>query len=126
MGMGREMIDWEKPIQAMDGRKAIVCRAVISRSGEGAKVVYVSFPPGAVFGDVFLVDEKGFRCDDSAPEKPMQIIRNVPVKREGWVRVINNNGLPFVCGDVVFSEKQAAEAACQRLGGIPAFITWEE
>ena len=120
------MIDWNKPIQAMDGRKVTVARPVISRSGEGAKVVYVAPPPGAVFGDVFLVDEKGFRCDDSAPENPVQIIRNAPVKREGWVRVIANNGMPYSPGDVVFSKKQAAEAACQRLGGIPVFITWEE
>ena len=89
-------------------------------------MVYASPPPGAVFGDVFLVDEKGFRCDDSAPEEPMQIIRNAPVKREGWARVISNNGLPLMAGDVVFSEKASAEVACQKLGGIPAFITWEE
>ena len=126
MGMGREMIDWEKPIQAIDGRKVYVCRAVISRSGEGAKVVYVAPPPGAVFGEAFLVDKKGFRCDDSAPEEPVQIIRNARVKREGWVRVISNNGLPYSPGDVVFSERASAELACQQLGGVPAFITWEE
>lgn len=120
------MIDWEKPIETVDGRKVTVCRAVISRSGEGAKVVYVAPPPGAVFGDVFLVDEKGFRCDDSAPEEPVQIIRNVRVKREGWARVNSNNGLPFMIGDIVFTDKAAAEAACQKLGGMPAFVTWHE
>ncbi len=114
--MDQAMIDWNKPIQAMDGRKVTVCRAVISRSGEGAKVVYVAPPPGAVFGDVFLVDEKGFRCDDSAPEKPVQIIRNAPVKREGWVNIY-----------AVHETKEDAEKACADLSGKCArFVRWEE
>jgi hypothetical protein len=110
------MIDWDKPIQAMDGRKVTVCRAVISRSGEGAKVVYVAPPPGAVFGDVFLVDEKGFRCDDSAPEEPVQIIRNAPVKREGWVNIYG----------VYKTEEEAKRASMDPYVGCQRFVRWEE
>jgi len=121
------MIDWAKPIETVDGRKAL-------RLAEGINdawhCVYVSPGEASNCGkpDVFLVDNAGVRCDDRAIYSKRQepIIRNIPVKREGWGRVNSNGGLPFMIGDVVFSEKASAEAACQKLGGIPAFITWEE
>lgn len=121
MGMGREMIKWDKPIETVDGRKA---RKIQTVQNELWNIVFV---PGENSGDVFLINAEGCICGDRTNlriSKPF--IRNARVKREGWVRVINVGGLPFMPGDVVFSEKASAEAACQKLGGIPAFITWEE
>ena len=121
------MIDWNKPIETVDGRKVNVCRAVISRSGEGAKVIYVSPPPGAVFGDVFLVDEQGFRCDDSAPEEPMQIIRNLRVKREGWVVARASIGAaPIIERTRLYATQEEAQAGCVWEKSFPMFVTWEE
>lgn len=131
------MIDWDKAIQAIDGRKALVIGSLPEQPGdpndEGyfvPRMVWIESTRNHLFGDVFLVTPTGVRCDDTAwrarpsvPELRDPIIRNV--KREGWVRLINNNGLPFTASDVVFSDKAAAEAACQRLGGVPAFVTWD-
>jgi hypothetical protein len=116
------VIDWTKPIETVDGRKA---RRIITARIEQSHIIFV---PSRDWGDTFLVNDSGFRCDDralfSARQEPF--IRNVKVKREGWARVNSKNGLPFMIGDVVFSERQAAEFACQRLGGYPAFVVWEE
>ena len=91
-------------------------------------MVYISPPPGAVFGDVFLVDEKGFRCDDSAPEEPMQIIRNARVKREGWVVARGNlySAAPIIERHILFPTKAQAQAACVLQTQFPMFVSWEE
>lgn len=115
------MINWDKPIETVDGRKARLVEADIEKLQH---IVYVY----GKSDDVFLVNDEGYRCDDRAIYSKRQepFIRNARVKLEGWARVINNGGLPVMSGDVVFSEKASAEAACQRLGGMPAFVTWEE
>ncbi len=116
------MIDWNKRLETVDGHQA----RYISQMATGV-IVYVLGGQGRC-GDVFLVNDEGYRCDDRAIYSKRQepFIRNARVKREGWARVINNNGLPFMPGDIVFSDKASAEAACQRLGGMPAFVTWDE
>ena len=121
------MIDWTKPIQTVDGRKA---RLVETHLENLWHIVY-AYPDPESCGskhDVFLVNFEGYRCDDRViySKRPAPFIRNVRVKREGWVRVNSNNGTPYTISDVVFREKASAEEACIRLGGIPAFITWEE
>lgn len=118
------MIDWTKPIETVGGRAA----RKITTVHKQIELWNIVFVPGENFGDVFLVNDEGFICGDRTDLSTRRelFIRNVPVKREGWGRVNSNNGLPFMIGDVVFSEKASAEAACQRLGGVPAFITWEE
>ena len=124
------MIKWDEPIQAMDGRHARVISRLTGFPDDSftPTVVWIAGDTNALgFGDVFLVNNRGVRCDDRALFSMRQepIIRNAPVKREGWVRVMSNNGLPYSPSDVVFSDKAAAEAACQRLGGVPAFVTWD-
>ncbi len=83
------MIDWNKPIETVDGRGAKLLSCVMPVGGDysSGRAVYVAAPPGAVFGDVFLVDEEGFRCDDSAPIPRLQIIRNARVKRKAWIKL---------------------------------------
>ena len=120
------MIDWDKPIETVDGRGAKII-ARLPNAADAPTMVWIESDRNG-FGDVFLVNNEGVRCDDRAIYSKRQepLIRNVRVKREGWGRVKSNNGLPFTIGHIVFSEKASAEAACQMLGGIPAFITWEE
>ena len=120
------MIDWDKPIETVDGCKAHLIQTNATEPGIW-HMVHVLGGPGR-YGDVFIVNHEGYRCDDRAIYSKRQepLIRNARVKREGWGRVVSNGGLPFIIGDNVFSEKASAEAACQKLGGIPAFITWEE
>jgi len=76
MGMGREMIDWNKPIETVDGRAA---RLVETNIEKLQHIVYVY----GKSDDVFLVDPEGYRCDDRAIYSKRQepFIRNAPVKR---------------------------------------------
>ena len=95
------MINWDKPIETVDGRKALVIGLHPEPPGdpndEGhfvPRMVWVESARNHLFGDVFLVMPNGVRCDDTAwrarpsvPEMREPIIRNAPVKREGWVLV---------------------------------------
>ncbi|MFN8996662.1 MAG: hypothetical protein ACK5X3_23785 [Pseudomonadota bacterium] len=119
------MIDWDKPIETVGGRKAKLLSCVMPVGGDysSGRAVYVEAPPGAVFGDVFLVDEKGFRCDDSGREEPGQIIRNVRVKREGWVHVRRGTSL---LGDYrIFSTETDARNAASFSEQVVR-MEWEE
>ncbi|MFN8996661.1 MAG: hypothetical protein ACK5X3_23780, partial [Pseudomonadota bacterium] len=58
------------------------------------RMVWVESARDHLFGDVFLVTERGVRCDDTAwrarpsvPEIREPIIRNVRVKRKAWIRL---------------------------------------
>ena len=75
------MIDWNKPIETIDGREAKFVKEMMTGC-----IVYVLQQSGRR-GDVFLVSDKGCRRDDRASdsEREEPIIRNVRVKREGWV-----------------------------------------
>ena len=93
------MIDWNKPIETVDGRKALVIGSHPEPRGdpndEGyfvPRMVWIESTRNSLFGDVFLVMPSGVRCDDTAwrarpsvPEVREPFIRNVRVKREGWV-----------------------------------------
>ena len=112
------MINWDKPIETVDGEPArVISTDYTGYDGSNSYIVQIE---GKHFARL------GFFKEDGKPHGSCDRIRNARVKREGWVRLINNNGLPFTPGHVVFLEKASAEAACQKLGGMPAFITWEE
>ena len=82
------MIDWTKPIETVDGRAARLIETNATEPGIW-HIVYVSSiadPYG--FGDVFIVNNEGYLCDDRTMGRKYSqepIIRNVRVKREGWV-----------------------------------------
>jgi hypothetical protein len=86
------MIDWNKPVETVDGREAkIIGRSPYASCGTVflPMIIWVSPEiPGCV-GNVFLVNNEGIRCDDrtvySGRQEP--IIRNVKVKKEGWVAI---------------------------------------
>ncbi len=125
------MIDWTKPIETVDGRKA---RKLRTELHELWHLVYV---PSDRTGDVFLVNAEGFRCDDralfSARQEPL--IRNVKVKKEGWVlmrppvgTLINLSAL-LATNHVYASEEEARTAMyCYSVepGTKPVHLKWEE
>lgn len=82
------MIFWDRPIQAIDGRRAKVLSCVTIDRG-GARAVYIAPSTDGGCGDVFIVNDEGHRCDDRAIYSKRQepIVRNVPVKRKAWIRL---------------------------------------
>ena len=109
--MDKAMIDWNKPIETVDGRKA---RKIQTVKNELWNIVFV---PGENFGDVFLINDEGCICGERTIlriRKPF--IRNVRVKREGWVNIY-----------AVHETKEDAEKACADLSRKCArFVRWEE
>ena len=117
------MIDWTKRIQTVDGRKAKVLTSItpVGSDDPAGWAVYVAAPPGGVFGHVFLVDGQGFRCDDDAPIQRQQIIRNVLVKREGWINVYG-----FATMSLVFETEIEAKRGGDGKQFATLRIEWEE
>jgi hypothetical protein len=103
------MIKWDEPIQATDGRHARVIARLPDTPDDSfaPTMVWITSDTGG-FGDVFLVNNRGVRCDDRALFSMRQepIIRNVPVKREGWINVY---GLK-TCSWVFETEIEAKES----------------
>ena len=112
MGMGREMIDWTKPIETVDGRKA----RLVLHMDENQRIIYVNGMMSES-GDVFLVNDEGYRCDDRAIYSKRQepFIRNARVKREGWVNIYG-----------VYKTEEEAKKACVADSGRHRFVRWEE
>lgn len=130
------MIKWDEPIQAMDGREARVIAhlpdAPRDPNDEGFFVptmVWVATDSNG-FGDVFLVNDRGVRCDDTAvrarrlvPEMRAPFIRNAPVKREGWA--LRRKGINLLSDYRVFETEKAAKEAISS-DEIVARMEWEE
>jgi hypothetical protein len=111
------MIDWSKDIETTDGLSAYV----LANNIEQMWICVCVKPDPDSCGsraDVFLVDHEGFRCDDralfSARQEPF--IRNVRVKREGWVNIY-----------AVYKTEVEAKRACVDLDrNCHRFVKWEE
>ena len=112
------MIDWNKPIETVDGRKARLIETNATEPGIW-HIVYVSSiadPYG--FGDVFIVNNEGYLCDDRTMGRKYSqepFIRNAPVKREGWVNIYG-----------VYETEEEAKRACVADTGRQRFVRWEE
>ena len=121
MGMGREMIDWDKPIETVDGRGAKVLSRGYWRKGEIYCVVAVEDPETGDSKILIVNPTTGY--GQAAPVALNASIRNVRVKREGWV--LKRKGMNIL-GDyrVHETEKQAWEACSD--DGEPLRIEWEE
>jgi len=127
------MIDWTKPIETVDGRKALVIGSHPEPRGdpndEGyfvPRMVWIESTRNSLFGDVFLVMPSGVRCDDTAwrarpsvPEIREPIIRNVPVKRKAWIRLAIHN---YYKGDT----KEEIEKYITNPGYKAVYCEWEE
>ena len=77
------MIDWNKPIETVDGREAKFIKEMMTGC-----IVYVLQQSGCR-GDVLLVNDKGCRRDERASDSERQepVIRNVRIKRKAWIRL---------------------------------------
>jgi len=111
------MIDWTKPIETVDGRKA---RRLHESVCGGGNCVYTLPDPESCGSkhDIFLVDNNGVRCDDRAIYSKSQepFIRNVKVKLEGWVNIY-----------AVYKTEDEAKRACIDLDrNCHRFVKWEE
>ncbi len=118
------MIDWTKQIETVDGRAA---RLVETHLENRWHIVYANPDPDSCGSkaDVFLVNFEGYRCDDRAIYSKRQepFIRNVRVKREGWV--LKRKFLNLLGDYRVFeNEKDAFEASS--LSEQLIRIEWEE
>ena len=104
--MDKAMIDWTKPIETVDGRKA----RLVLHMDENQRIIYVNGMMSES-GDVFLVNDEGYIY--SKRQEPF--IRNVRVKREGWVNIYG-----------VYKTEEEAKSACVADSGRQRFVTWEE
>ena len=129
------MIDWTKPIETVLGRKATIRHE--RKVGPTAKVFIVEIDPpaGGVLGFVYMLDELGRRCDDNAPIDSPVFIRNVKVKKEGWVlmrppvgTLINLSAL--LAANYVYPSEEEARKAMDYYSVEPGtklvHLKWEE
>ena len=130
------MIDWTKPIETMeDGTPARVlgllslsmASSPLTPDADGFEpmMVWVKSDRNGGWGNIFLVNNQGYRCDDralfSARQEPF--IRNVRVKREGWVHVRRGTSL---LGDYrIFSTETDARKAASFSEQVVR-MEWEE
>jgi hypothetical protein len=105
--MDKAMIDWTKPIETVDGRKA----RLVLHMDENQRIIYVNGMMSES-GDVFLVNDEGYIY--SKRQEPF--IRNVRVKREGWVNIYA----------VHKTEAAAIQCRSQHEGVVTRFVRWEE
>jgi hypothetical protein len=134
------MIDWSKPIETTDGLKARVMSLLslamasspLTPDADGFEpmMVWVCRDGNFGWGDVFLVNNEGFRVDDralfSARQEPF--IRNVKVKKEGWVNLYRDKkGKVFAGGTIHALKEEAIRFKCPYEKHIGAdFVEWEE
>ena len=104
--MDKAMIDWTKPIETVDGRKA----RLVLHMDENQRIIYVNGMMSES-GDVFLVNDEGYIY--SKRQEPF--IRNARVKREGWVNIYG-----------VYKTEEEAKKACVADSGRHRFVRWEE
>jgi hypothetical protein len=107
------MIDWTKPIETSYGLSAYVLANNIE-----AGWICIVVKEGLRADEVFLVDSEGVRCDfrSLSDTPPNPFIRNVKVKREGWVNIY-----------AVYKTEDEAKRACVDLDrNCHRFVKWEE
>jgi len=111
------MIDWTKPIETVAGRKASLLTRNFWRNGETYCVVQVE-DSSTSNSEIFIINPTTGRCIKSGMQ-----IRNVKVRKEGWILVRKGTNL---LGDyrVFETEKDAKQA--MSFSECLARIVWEE
>ena len=140
------MIDWTKPIETVEDEQPARVMGLLSLAMEPSPIKpdESGFEPMMVWvesdrnglGNIFLVDNRGFRCDDralfSARQEPF--IRNVKVKKEGWVLMRPSSASMdgrYLADDRVYASEAEAKSAKANWYGAdpgvkPVHLTWEE
>lgn len=111
------MIDWNKPIETVDGRKAKLLSRGYWRNGETYCVVQVENPET---GDSeILIVNPTTRYGHAALAGSNAVIRNARVKRKAWIR------LPIY--DYYKADtKEECEASITKSGYKAVYCEWEE
>lgn len=102
------MIYWNKPIETVDGRPATVI-STNYKTYDGSSLCVVQIE-GRHFARLAFFKENG------EPHGTCDRIRNVPVKREGWVNIYA----------VHKTEAAAIQCRSQHEGVVTRFVRWEE
>ena len=127
------MIDWTKPIETVeDGQPTRVLGLLaLAISGpplpiepDGPMMVWVESDRNGL-GNIFLVDNRGFRCDDRALFSGRQepFIRNVKVKRVAWCLVSPKYGI--INRAAHFRTEELAQKAALK-HEVVARLEWDE
>ena len=112
MGMGREMIDWTKPIETMEGWPAKVVSRDYKTVTRTLFLVQIERP----FSGRTSLSCLGWYQEDGRPWETERHIRNAPVKREGWVNIYG----------VYKTEEDAKRACVDPDRNCHRFVRWEE
>lgn len=123
------MIDWDKPIETVDGLPARVIST--DYKGYNALPLYVVQIEGRHFSHI------GYYKEDGNPHTTCDRIRNARVKREGWILIgppINGPSLlsRIVVTKHIYPSEQEALRAREELqyttsvGTKAVFFQWEE
>jgi hypothetical protein len=108
------MIDWDKPIETVDGRGAKVLSRGYWRNGETYCVVQVENPETGDSEILIVNPTTGYGHARMAASSTS--IRNARVKREGWVNIYG-----------VYETEEEAKRACVDLDrDCHRFVRWEE
>ena len=112
------MIDWTKPIETVGGRLATLLTRSFWRNGATYCVVQVE-DSSTSDSEVFIINPTTARCIKSGMQ-----IRNVKVKREGWIK------LRCIEWCVMAETKEAIEATIspneRNEGWKAVYAKWEE
>jgi len=119
------MIDWTKPIETMEGWKAKVVSTDYKTISSTLYLVQMERPSGASI--------LGWYREDGQPWETQTLLRNVKVKREGWVLIRPPvktllNVFALLATYHVYPSEEEARMAMDYVesGTKPVHLTWEE
>ena len=121
------MIDWSKPIETMEGWKAKVVSTDYKTISSTLYLVQMERPSSASI--------LGWYREDGQPWETQTLLRNVKVKKEGWVlmrppieALVSLSGI--LAHTYVFPSEDAARNGMDYYkvepGTKPVYLTWEE
>jgi hypothetical protein len=124
------MIDWTKPIETMEGWKAKIVSTDYKTISSTLYLVQMERPSGASI--------LGWYREDGQPWETQTLLRNVKVKKEGWVlmRPWRDQPAPpfslarFLATNRAYPSEEEARVAMDYYsvepGTKPVYLTWEE
>jgi len=102
------MIDWTKPIETMEGWKAKIVSTDYKTISSTLYLVQIERPSGTSI--------LGWYREDGQLWETQTLLRNVKVKREGWVNIY-----------AVYKTEEEAKRACVDADrNYHRFVKWEE
>ena len=110
--MEKEMIDWDKSIETVDGKPAWIISMNYRWADEKLTVMQIEYS---------TFDAVGYYHKDGKPAFGSAEIRNRKTKREGWINIYRDNRT----GETIYKTKEDAEnSSTFKIATIE--IEWEE